>query len=235
MDGYAAMISGFEFVPRGLAIACLALVGACNTVNYVDRGNVETVHAAPADTGAFARQVDFHLTRAFYETPPDCVMVMPVALPKETPGDLGRNIDRAVARHLNGYVDRVIDAHRVRAEARQRALDPAAGDDRRRLGRGLRCDSLMEVETAGIESFYAVIWANLSVGLRLTLKRARDGQVLWRGAHTAERMDGGLPITIFGAGMFSAGRLAGDSDAVPSMIDDSLRRTLASLPNMRRN
>jgi len=220
-----------------LALTGAVFVAGCNHVSYVARGSAETVTGRDPDAAPLSRQVDYHLNRAFYETPPDCVMVLPVKLPKGTRPDLGRKIDRAVGRHLNGYMDKVIGARRVRAEARRRALDPSHPGDRRRLARSLRCDSVMETATMGIDSLYAVVWTNLSVSLTLTLKRARDGQVLWRGAHTAERMDGGLPISVFGAGagLFSAGKLAGDADAVPSMIDDNLRRTLASLPDMRRN
>ncbi len=215
------------------------VLGACNHVSYVDRGNVEAVNANAnkEDAMPFDRQVDFHLDRAFYETPPDCVMILPATLPKGADRKLGQRIDAAVARHMSGYLDKVIGARRVRAQARQRALDLNHAGDRKRLGRALRCDSYMEVETAGVDSVYAIVWTNISVGLRMALKRAKDGQVLWRGAHTAERTDGGLPITMLGAGagIFSAGRLAQDQDAVPSMIDDNLRRTLASLPDMRRN
>ena len=231
------MICGYDLMRRTAVVGTLLALAACNHVNYVDRGSVETVGAVQAESAAFDRQVDFHLTRAFYETPPDCVMVLPAKLPKGADRKLGRRINDAVSRHLSGHLDRVIGTRRLRAQARRRAFDPAHPDDLMRLGRALRCDSYMEVATAGVEQFYAVVWPNLSVGLTLTLKRARDGQVLWRGAHTAERTDGGLPITVIGAGagMFNAGRLAGDADAVPSMIDDSLRRTLASLPDMRRN
>lgn len=231
------MTSACKPLGRLAAAAGLLALAACNHVSYVDRGRIETVGAPAPESEAFSRQVDYHLTRAFYETPPDCVMVLPAKLPKDADAELGARIGDAVSRHLTGHLDRVIGTRKLRAEARRRAFDPAHPDDLRRLGRALRCDSVMAVETAGVESFYAVVWANISVGLDLTLKRARDGEILWRGAHTAERMDGGLPISVLGAGagMLSAGRLAGDADAVPSMIDDSLRRTLASLPDMRRN
>lgn len=228
----------WRFKPAVAAgLAALLGLGACNHVSYVDRGHIETVGAGQGDGAPFDRQVNFHIHRAFYETPPDCVMVLPTVLPKGAGRTLGARIDDAVARHLSSRFDKVIGPRRVRAQSRKRAYDPGHPGDRKRLGRALQCDSYLEVETAGVESFYAIVWANVSLGLRLTMKRVRDGQVLWRGAHTAERADGGLPISPLGvgAGVFNAGRLAGDPDAVPSMIDDNLRRTLASLPDMRRN
>ncbi|MBT5296753.1 MAG: hypothetical protein HOL41_00080 [Rhodospirillaceae bacterium] len=231
------MTLGFDMrQPITAAALSLAVLGGCTQVSYVDRGTTKNIDTASAQQEPMTRQVDYHLERAFYETPPDCVMVLPARVPKGTDAGVGRRIDDAVARHLNGYLDKVIDARRLGVQARERVLDPAHPGDRQRLGRALRCDTYMEVETAGVSSSYAVVWTSLSIGVRMTLKRVRDDEVLWRGAHTAERSGGGMPITLLGAGagMFNAGRLAGDKDAVPSMIDDSLRRTLASLPDMRR-
>jgi hypothetical protein len=231
------MIYSYNRIRVLVVLAGLTLLASCNTVSYVDQGNVETVGINKADHDPFSRNVIFHLDRAFYETPPDCVMILPAKVPKGTDRKVGHQIDDAVRRHLNGYLDKVIDARRVRAQARQQALDLNHPGDLARFGRTLRCDSYVEVHTEGVNTFYAVVWTNISFGIRMTLKRAKDGHLLWRGAHTAERMDGGLPLSFLGigAGIFNAGRLASDQDVVPSIIDDSLRRTLVSLPDMRRN
>ena len=100
----------------------------------------------------------------------------------------------------------------------------------------LDCDTYAEVDTAKIASLFAVIWTDLSLNVGLTLRRAADDKVIWRSYHHARRSDGGLPLTVFGAGTstFAASRLAGDSDAVPSMIDDCIRRMVASLPDTRK-
>lgn len=224
----------WRFRLASLLLAGIA-VSACGQVNYVDHANPQAMAKRQDDQQGFGRQVDFHLSHAFYETPPACVMI----LPTETPGltaNLRQMVDAAVSRHVSSRIDKVIGARRIAAETRNRALDAGDAGDRRRLGRALACDNLLEIETVGVESVYAVIWTDISVGMRLTLRRARDGEVIWRGKHQARRSDGGLPLTLFGAGggVFAAGRLAGDDDVLPSMIEDSVRRMMASLPDIRR-
>ena len=51
-------------------------------------------------------------------------------------------------------------------------------------------------------------------------------------AHTAQRSDGGVPLSLIGAPVsaFRAARFNQDSDVLPSMVDDALRRIFASLP-----
>jgi hypothetical protein len=218
-----------------VAVAALAMtLAGCAETAYVEHANARAV-TAKGEEDAFARTVDFHLARAFYATPPGCVMVAPTNL-KTVPAGVRQAIEDTVARHLASRVDRVIDARRAAGEARRQAFDPAFAPDRARLARALQCDTVAEIDSAALDSLYAVVWTEISVDVHLTLKRARDGEVLWRGRHRARRGDGGLPIGLFGAGggALAAGRLAGDADVLPSIIDDSLRRMMASLPDVRR-
>ena len=228
------MTSYTKRLPALTVAITAALLTGCVKTAYVEHANPRAVMAKSEDD-AFARTVDFHLARAFYETPPGCVMVVPMHL-KNVPAKVRQAIEDTVARHLANRVDKVIDSRRVAGEARTRAFDPAFQPDRARLARALRCDTVAEIESAGLDSVYAVVWAEISVDIHLTLKRARDGEDLWRGRHRARRGDGGLPIGLFGAGggALAAGRLAGDADVLPSIIDDSLRRMMASLPDVRR-
>lgn len=216
------------------ALLAAALLAGCTDVAYVRHADQKAVGGKVEDEN-FGRQVDYHLGRAFYATPPSCVMVMPAA-DKDLPQHLARAIEDTVGRHLTTRVDRIVDARRVQGEARRRIYDPANAPDRRRLARALRCDTIAEIDRAGVGSVFAVVWTEISVNIGLTLKRASDGAVLWRGRHRARRGDGGMPLTIFGAGggALAAGRLASDGDALPSIIDDSVRRMMASLPDVRK-
>lgn len=216
------------------ALAVLVLLTACNEVAYVRHANQRAITTGDTDNG-FARQVDYHLSRAFFETPPACIMVAPPRLKQIAPA-MAQTIAEAAARHLSARVDRVINTRRVIGEARKRVFDPGNADDRRRLARSLRCDAIAEITDADMDSTFAVVWTDISVDIALRVVRARDAEVLWRGRHRARRGDGGLPLTLagIGAGTFAAGKLAGDTDALPSMIDDTLRRMMASLPDVRK-
>ena len=219
----------------GVLFAALIGVSACTEIRYVDHANSKRMEKQTEDPSAFSRKVDYHLARAFYETPPNCVMILPVMI-KSINKKTARMVEDAVSRHATTRFDKTITSRHVKFAARKRALDPTHLGDSKRLGRALRCDAQLEIKTVGVENFYAVVWTDLSVTIQLTLVRSRDHAILWRGKHKARRADGGLPLTLIGAGAntFSAGKLAGDTDVLPSMIDDAVRRVMVSLPDTRR-
>ncbi|MEK9752903.1 MAG: hypothetical protein VW338_06790 [Rhodospirillaceae bacterium] len=219
----------------GFVIVVLAvLASGCTEVAYVRHADQKSITKGP-DEENYGRQVDYYLGRAFFSTPPACVMVMPLRSKTLVP-KIAAAVEETVGRHLTTRFDRVIDTHRVLVEARRRAHDPANPSDLRRLADALRCDAYAVVDGAGVDSIFAVIWTELSVSLGVAIKRASDGELLWRSRHRARRSDGAVPMSIFGAGAgtITAGRLAGDGDALPSIIDDSVRRMMASLPDVRK-
>jgi len=213
----------------------LIALSACSNVSYVDHGSSKTMDRETEDPSAFSRKVNFYLGRAFYETPPACVMVLPIHL-KKINRKTASIVEDAVSRHATTRFDKTITARHVNFVARKRAFDPTHKGDQKQMSRALRCDAQLEIKTVGVENFYAVVWTDLSVAIQLTLIRSRDGVILWRGKHKARRADGGLPLTLvgMGAGAFSAGKLASDTDVLPSMIDDAVRRVMVSLPDIRR-
>lgn len=219
-----------------LLFGVVVSAAGCSDIRYVDHANTRVLDRQVEEPSAFSRQVDFHLDRAFYETPPRCVMIMPIHAKKKIDPKTAGMVEDAVSRYAANLFDKTITARHVKFASRKRAFDPNHDGDRKRLGRALRCDTQLEIKTVGIEDFYAVVWTDLSVAIQLTLVRSRDASLLWRGKHKARRADGGLPIGILsvGAGTFSAGKLASDRDVLPSMIDDAVRRVMASLPDTRR-
>ena len=60
-------------------------------------------------------------------------------------------------------------------------------------------------------------------------------RTLWKASHVARRSDGSLPLTPISApiAIYEAGRFSNDQDILPSMIDDTLRRLVISLPDIR--
>jgi len=206
----------------------LLATAACTEVRYLREGGAE-----PAD-GPLGRTVVYKVEGAFYRSPPRCAVVMPIHWPNAPPA-LARQVEEALGRHLMAKVDRVIGpAARDRA-ARQRVYDLGDAEQRRRLARALGCDTVVEGETRAAESTFAAVWAQTRFGLAVSLERASDGRRLWRASHTAERSAGGLPLSILGLpkDAFLAGRLMKDGEVFPSMLDDVVRRLMASLPDTR--
>jgi hypothetical protein len=222
-------------IALAVALIGVMVVLACTEICYIEHGNGADMDRETDDSSDFTRQVDFHFGRGFYETPPACVMGLPIHL-KGIHQKTASIVEDAVNRHAMARFDKTITARHVNYISRKRAFDPTHKGDLKRLGRSLRCEAQLEIKTVGLEDFYAVIWTDLSVVIQLTLVRRRDGAILWRGKHKARRADGGLPISLFGAGAgtFLAGKLASDPDVLPSMVDDAVRRVMVSLPDIRR-
>ncbi|MBT3765672.1 MAG: hypothetical protein HOB79_18070 [Rhodospirillaceae bacterium] len=246
---------------RFVLMAVLFLsVGACTEVHYVEEPLV-TGQPAPAPkvadaddeldedaegvegiadeggqeaSGLFSRTVNYKLADAFYQNPPRCVMVAPI-MGKGMTEAATLMIEAAISRHASQRVDRVIEAHRAYRKLRAMALDIKNQKHLRRLARSFNCDAIMTPETKGAQGAYAVVFAQVSFGLKLTLTRASDGEVMWRGAHQASRSGGGVPLGLLGIPIIAlkAGRFSSDTDVLPSMVDDVTRRIFASLPNMR--
>ena len=216
-----------------ILVATLNLLSGCTGISYIQNSSPQSIISN--ESNGFGRKVNYHLARAFYEAPPACVMVLPTQI-KNVPGHVTRTIDDSVSRHLSTRIDKVIDTRRVTAKVRHNAYDPKSLADRQRMAQIFQCDSIIEINTTGIDSLYALVWTNISIEIEVTLRRTRDNKIIWRSRHRARRSDGGLPLSIMGAGgsLFAAGTLASDADTLPSMIDDTVRRIMASLPNIRK-
>jgi hypothetical protein len=209
-------------------VVLLLATAACTEVRYLREGGTE-----PA-SGRLERTVVYKVEGDFYRSPPRCTIVMPIQWPDADPR-LVRQVEEALGRHLMTKVDRVIGPVARDRAARQRVYDLGDADQRRRLARALRCDTVVEGETRDAQTTFALVWAQTRFGLAVSLESAGDGRPLWRASHTAERSAGGLPLSLTDVpkGAYSAGRLMKDREVFPSMVDDVVRRVMASLPDTR--
>ena len=212
----------------------LLVLGACTETRYVAYGE------APRDGDALIRLVEYRITDALYETAPSCTVILPLRQDGGPGGDgvdaaQAVRIEESLARHFHGRLDRVVGPAERDSALRSLALDPADARDRAALADGLRCETVVEAEPVGIGDIYALFWAGRQFGLDLRLARARDDATLWQARHIAQRGDGGLPLSLIGLPLAAAmaGRFAADGDALPSMVDDTLRRMTATLPDLR--
>ncbi|MDD9915474.1 MAG: hypothetical protein OXT01_12530, partial [Rhodospirillaceae bacterium] len=80
---------------------------------------------------------------------------------------------------------------------------------------------------------FALIWSLQKLDIEIGM--LREHRLLWKGRHEAGRSDGGLPLSPLSApiAVARASRLHGDSDAMVSLVDDTVRRIVASLPDVR--
>lgn len=217
----------------GLAVLVL---GACTQTTYVAMDDDQKKLADEPGTGPDigARHVSYDVGEGLYRDPPDCVTVLPLTLSDDMSADQALVIEEAVARHLASRVDRVIGPRARASHTSRLHVDLTNENDRRHYVQNLRCRHFMAVEPWGGDGIYVLFYAQERLGLHLKLLSADDKE-LWQARHVATRGDGSLPVSPWSAitGLFLAGQLRGDSDVRLSLVDDALRRMVATLPDFR--
>ena len=209
-------------VAIGLLFVMLA---ACGPTRYTE------YRAQPQDPSFLERSVTMHVGRDFYRPLPGCAIVMPVA-GRAAPA-LRLAIEAALYRHLVTKLPKVVGPRERRREVRKLGVDPQHEADRAHLTRALRCPVLVEAKIWQSGEDYALIWSRKNLDLEIVM--LRGDRLLWKGRHEAGRSDGGLPLSPLSApfAVARASRLHGDSDAMVSLVDDTVRRIVVSLPDVR--
>jgi hypothetical protein len=211
-----------------VVVAVVAWLTACAETRYVkfDKEGEKTVFPY--------RTVAVEMDAGFHEEYPDCVVVMP---PKATPGlerfpDL---VETSLGLQLTRKISRVVGATERDRAARRMAFDLVHPGDREALVEAMGCDAYVDSTVAGPGRAYLVVWSQVRIGIEVKMVRARDGQLLWRARHVANRSEGGLPFTPIGVVVdgYSSARFSADREIVDSVVDDAVRRIVASLPNAR--
>ncbi len=205
-------------------IACLAVAG-CVTTNLVPYDE------ASGENPFFERRVAFVVGEAFHRSPPDCAVVLPVAAAPK----VAVMVEAALFRHLTGRLPRVIGPLERRRAVRSLAIDLADPDGRRVLAANMRCSAFVRATVTDWGDDNVLVWARRRFGLDVVLARAADGADLWKARHASYRSDGGLPLSPFSVAFsaLEAARFYADGDVLPSLVDDVVRRTVATLPDVR--
>ncbi len=213
-------------------VACAVALASCRTEYRAYGERPVTTDDAPVEA-LDGRRVFFRVERAFYRDPPECVVVLPASDGRAATKAMAR-IENAVARHLRDKVPRVIGPMRRDRALRRLALDLNHAGDRRRFGQIERCDVFVRWRAIESSGGYFLVWSRRDFGLDIEMFRETD-QTLWKASHVARRSDGNVPLSLLSApfAIYEAGRFSTDHDILPSMIDDTMRRLVASLPDMR--
>ena len=215
----------FRFV---VVLAVIMWITACAETRYVKFEEEGEEISFPYRTVAVEMGAGFH------EEYPDCVVVMP---PKAAPGlerfpDL---VEASLALRLTRKVTRVVGALERDRAARRMAFDLVHPGDREALVEAMGCDAYVDTILVGPGRAYLVVWSQVRIGIEVKMVRARDGRLLWRARHVANRSEGGIPFTPIGVVVdgYSSTRFSADREIIDSVVDDAVRRLVASLPNAR--
>lgn len=216
------------FVKTWMVVLLPALVvSACAKTEYVgydDKNAADRIFAE--------RTVMVEIDREYYRDYPDCVVVMP---PKVNNGlkRIATMVEESLSLRLSSKISRVISGAERDLAARRMAIDLTNQDDIDVFVNYLGCDALLRTTVAGPGKTYLIVWSQVRIGLDVKMIRVRDHHLLWRARHVADRSEGGIPFTPFGAVMdgYSSANFSADREIVDSVVDDAVRRIVASLPD----
>ena len=216
---------------------CAATVGvivliiglsACNTTQVAPYQ-----HRASSDTNnsPYARVVEVDIDPQYFVERPDCVLLLPIAS-SAGPEPLFDLLEQYLALHLRFRFDSVIQTtERVRRMTRVN-IEPGYPDHWPKIGESPACGYEIAFRLIHARADFALVWAQLSLGIEARLTRISDGHVLWIARHTATRSDGGIAISPFGvvSSAVEATALVSDGDQLVSLAADVTRRVVATLP-----
>lgn len=209
-----------------LAVVIVAIFAAgCTQTQYQAFDPASTNAATP-----LSRVVNYELSETYFRAPPTCVLVLPLVDARDHEAAL--LVEESVARFLRERVKRVIGPHERRTDERRLAVLTNTDEGRLVYVANQNCDSYVQLRLHQTDAVYALFWSGRQIGLSASLIRSRDQTVIWRAAHTARRSDGGLPLSLLSLpfAAYESTRFHTDTDVVPSMVDDVVRRIFATLP-----
>ena len=211
----------------GAAVLIIGL-SACNATQVAPYHN-----SASSNTNItpYARVIEVEIDRQYFTDRPDCVLLLPIAgSARQAP--LSSLLEQYLALHLRFRFDRVIQASAHTRRMTRVGLAPSRPDNRQEFHEAPACGYEIIFRLIHARADFALVWAQLSLGLEAQLSRARDGLVLWKARHTATRSDGGIAISPFGvvSSAVEATAFVSDGDQLVSLAADVTRRVVATLP-----
>ncbi len=226
MRGGTQLMSGDAW-PAGAWLAISLFLASCTTTTYV------AYNDGGESVPLFERRVAYRISDNFYRNPPDCAVIL--ALGDTAFPALNDLVEGALFRHMVGKLRRVIGPLERRRITRRLAVDLKNPADGRVFARMERCAAFVRATVTVAANDFVLVWARRSLGLDIALVGFADQTVHWQARHSASRSDGGLPLSPFSVPMsiFEAARLHADDDILPSMVDDAVRRAVATLPDVR--
>lgn len=212
-------------IARSLPLLALLVAGCAGPV-YVDGAK------EPSLLDEWPNRVFFRVYDAYRHQPPRCVAILPLKrqAPAAPDADGTLAVRRALYAHLAPQGKRDVELARV-----EHVLQSLDGDDdarRKALGEKLGCDAVLEGEVTEFASEFLGVYSRVAVGAELRMRRARDGELLWMGRHSASSYGGGLPLSPVGLamGIIDAAGNASEEQLL-RVTDDLARRLIGTIPD----
>ena len=186
--------------------------------------------------------VHFKVSESFKTSPPNCIAILPFRKNVSEEGSSNNERTRSILLELN---DDVLEQLRwnlyshlapysyrdVELESVNKAILKQGGSSLNypALGSTLKCDALLLAEVIDYSTEHFGFYSQASVGVRMTLFKAKNNEVLWEGNHVAKSQGGSVPLTPVDivVGIYSATENVSDEQLV-RVEDDLFRRLLST-------
>ncbi|MCH8183555.1 MAG: hypothetical protein IID55_10270, partial [Proteobacteria bacterium] len=111
-------------------------------------------------------------------------------------------------------------------------MPAAERNDLARVGAALGCDALLIGKVTKFGSGFFGLYSSVAVGADVSIVRAWDGAVLWKGRHIARSRGGSVPVSPLGVVMsiFNAANNLG-GEQFERVTDDLARRLVSTIPD----
>jgi len=200
----------------------------CNSIQTKPFSADTPFTEAPAKIG---RSVEVIVDPEYFKIRPDCVFLVTVEPPTQNRA-LNRLVEEYFALHLSFRFNQVIFGETRDRIAARAGLDKYRRNSRLLIHKNIGCGYEIELRSFQARSDYAIVWAQLNIGLEARLVRIPDGKLLWAARHLATRSKGGLAISPLGvfSSSVAASALVSDGDQILSIVSDVTRRLVTTLP-----
>jgi hypothetical protein len=193
------------------------------------------------DKTSSMRAVRMDLKPAFYKKALLCVAVLPTMHSGSDFKELAIFVEQAVSRHLSQRFIRVINSNQRDEIVRRLKLNIFDASDQRRFLKAHKCDALVLPELISVIDDYYIVWSGKSIDIRLRLftpgiePNGNSDELLWIARHATSRNAGSLPLDLLslGVGAFKASSHSIDAEVHLSLVEDAIRRMMATLPDTR--
>ncbi len=215
-----------------IALSMALLLTGCASPKYIDSDGEDT----SSSSSPFS-DVIFHVYDAYKENSPDCVAVLPFKIKFEGTEE-GISIDQAEAirrsfyAHLAPQGKRDVELPRIDFVLSKMSQNER--DDPKQVGRELNCSTLVNGSVTEYGSSFYGVYSRVAVGADLSLVRAKDGEILWKGSHVAQSHGGSVPLSPIGLamGIMEASNNVRE-EQIYRIIDDLARRLVSTIPDDR--
>jgi hypothetical protein len=214
-----------------LALGILVLTTACSQTRYVE---IPSDRPDEPTATALARTVEFRQDDELLMRPPSCFLIVGKGTERIAP-ELAELIEQSLARHVQQRARRVLAGAARDQQARRfgvSAIDAANADY---VATRAGCDGIIEYEVTDAEARYLVFYTRLSMALDIRARRAGLSADLWRARHASAMSSGGPPTSVASVvSIWSATELAGDDEAAAGLVEEIVRRVMATWPIAKR-